>query len=279
VGNIEPVGGRNDTTGPSRWYATDFFNSTRVGGNTQGGIWKDEMEAAARSDPAYQWDTTAMNLYIVAGICGGSCSFPQEGDNIIVIGDCSTGDGLLQLHEMGHYFSLFHTQGRTCGGCGSGPGQCNTPGDDEIADTLPDLPCWTQDQIALNWTAQQRNYGALSAAERVTVDNVFFNLMSYHGIADRLTELQLDRWADYAGVTPRRNVTSGITWFVAPDGPSFGDGRSTFPIPTVLAASLVVRPGDIVMLRPGRYNENLTLNRPGAYWASRQGPAIIGRTP
>ena len=280
VGNIEPVGGLSDMTGPSRWYATDFFDRTQVNGQSQGGLWKDQMEAAARSDLAYRWDNTAMNLYIVAGICGGSCSFPHEGDNILVIGGCSTGNGSLQLHEMGHYFSLFHTQGSTCGGCGNGPGQCNAPGDDEIADTLPDLQCWDQDQIALNWTAVEnppRNYATLSGGEKVTVDNVFFNLMSYHGNADRLTELQLDRWTTGAEDPSRRGVISGITWFVAPDGPWFGVGRPGLPLPTVRAANGVVRPGDLVMLRAGRYNENLTLDQPATYWATRQGSATIGQ--
>jgi hypothetical protein len=222
-----------------------------------------------------------MNLYIVNGFCGGSCAFPQEGDNIIVIGGCSTDDGPLQLHEMGHYFSLYHTQGSTCSNCGSGPGQCNAPGDDEIADTLPDLECWDQDQIALNWTSEEnppRNYDALSAGEKVTVDNVFFNLMSYHGNKDRLTEQQLDRLTDTAN-SSRRGVTSGRTWFVDVNRGFFppGDGSSILPFNSLGTGVAVANPngGDVVLLRAGIYGEPQTITKSVTLRATRGGDVVI----
>lgn len=280
VDPIREVGGMGDTDA-SHWYSVNFFDKAQVNGRTQGSIWKDEMEGSAiLNSQLYAWNFNAINLYITAGICGGVCSFHGESDNIIIIGGCSAGNGRLQLHEIGHYFGLYHTQGSPCGNCGSAPGECNTPGDDEIADTLPDLPCWDQNQIALNWTmgdpAGARDYGQLSPGEQFTVDNTFSNLMSYHNNAPtRLTELQLDRWA-FSAYSARRRVASGRTWFVAVGGHPLQDGTPFRPLGSVISATIEASQGDIVMLRPGNYDEIGEIRSPVTLRATRTGPAIIG---
>ncbi len=276
VDAVTEVGGQGDTTGPSRWFSTDFFDASN------GGAWKDQMDNAARSDTRYFWNTTAINIYITAGITGGICSFDWEGDNIIVIGGGSDRSGELQLHEIGHYFSLFHTQGRFCGGCGTDPGECNTPDDDEIADTLPDVACWDQDMIANNSFSQ--DYSQLSPAWRNAVDDVFLNIMSYHaGSTPRLTELQLNRWTDRAS-NERRNVTSGRTWFVnfsIPDDCAFRNGNSVCtpflfggPFKVVRDGINNAQSGDIVLIRAGNYNEPMTINRSVTLRASRGNVSI-----
>ncbi len=277
VVEIINVGGRNDTTGPSRWYNTNFFDNTNVNGQTQGSIWKDQMEAAARSQAAYRWNNNAINLYLTNGICGGICSFAHENDNIVIIGGCSAANGSLQLHELGHYFNLYHTQGRPCGDCGAGQtGVCHTiPGDDEIADTLPDLACWNQDNIARNRFG--RNYAQLNAGEQNLVDDVFMNVMSYHPNLVRLTEQQLDRWADTANGA-RAAVRDGQMIFVRPGGP-FGNGSSASPLNGVVIGVVAsqARPGNnILILRPGVYNERPRINTPVTLRATRQGPVFIG---
>lgn len=289
VDPITSVGGMGDTTGPSRWFNTNFFGK-------DGDDLKNQMEAAAMSDARYRWNPNAINLYVVNGFCGGLCSFPGQG-NIILVGGCSANSGAVQLHEMGHYFSLCHTQGCNCGcgpcgGCPSSAG-CTAPGDDGMADTLPDLACWTQDQIARNSFGLP--YAQLSPAQQSQVDNVFFNLMSYHGTCcssiggaqTRLTELQLDRWADIASTNTggRLGVCDGVTIFVQPNAvarPGFR-GLSTNPWPTIQAAQddaanylRNLRLGSILILRPGAYNEQLTLNTPMTLRATSQGPATIG---
>ena len=245
---------------------------------------KDQMEVAARNDARYVWDNNAINLYITDGICGGICSFSFESDNIIILGGCSSGDEVVQLHEIGHYFSLFHTQGSICGSCGTGPGQCNTPGDDGIFDTLPDLACWGQDEIAVNGLSTP--YASLDPLDQAYVDNTFFNIMSYHGNRSRLTYGQLERWSDSASLA-RRGVTSGRTWFVDDAVCIFQTGLSqcTFfdtggPFASLEAAVNASNPagGDIVTLRGVTPAERLTISKPLTLRAAFH-PATVGCLP
>jgi hypothetical protein len=275
VDAVTEIGGLGDTAGPSGWYSTDFLDAFN------GGIWKDQMDNAARVDARYHWNNTAINIYITAGFCGGTCSFDWEGDSIIVIGGCADGDGKAQMHEIGHYFSLFHTQGRNCGGCGPNPGQCNIPGDDEVWDTLPDVACWNQDAIASNFFHQ--TYGGLLPPLQNLVDDVFLNLMSFRAsTAPRLTELQLNRWTDRAN-NERRSVTSGRTWFVNTNNCDFPAGNSVcnpffagpFPdVPEAVNASNAGG-GDIILLTPGTYTGNMTISKPVTLRASRRGPVSL----
>jgi hypothetical protein len=258
VDPVTEIGGVGNPTGPSQWYNTDFFD--QINGTT----WQNQMEFAARHNSDYHWNNAAINIYVTAGICGGVCSFP--GHDIINIGGCSfSQDGAIQMHEIGHHFNLCHTQGCPCAGCDSTKtGQCyTTPGDDEIADTLPDLQCWSRDQIAI-FSFAGRTYSQLTASERERVDDVFLNIMSYHNPASRLTENQIDHWTDAANGV-RLPVTSGRTWYVNAGGSVQGGLNSANPAG-----------GDIVLIRPGAYNEHLTISQPVTLRATRAGPVTIG---
>jgi hypothetical protein len=293
VDPVTPVGAQGDTTGPSRWFSVNFFDPDN------GTTWKDQMESAAKNDSAYHWNNEAINIYITAGICGGICSFPEGSERIVVFGLSSTSCGAFAaaqggetlLHEIGHYFGLYHTQGKSCGCCGSGNGLCNTPGDDEINDTLPDLPCWDQNMIARNHFGRSYDDPMLTPFQREQVDNVFFNIMSYHASGcgtltsvTRLTEKQLDRWGDIAN-GPRRGVTTGRTWFVDyRNSCLFTDGSSECTLfggpHTTVAGALNdanARGGDIILIRPGSYNQRLTVTKPVTLRATSQGPVTIGR--
>lgn len=283
VDPVIDIGGRGDLTGPSRWYNTDFFD------RDNGVRWKNEMEdEAMRNQVIYVWNAIAINIYITNGICGGICSFPEDADNIIIVGGCADGDGRTQLHEIGHYFSLFHTQGRRCGCCDlTRIGECNTePGDDEIVDTLPDLACWNRDDIA-NWT-YRTSYAALNSFQQELVNDVFLNVMSYHEsacgqnvVTTRMTEGQLDRWTDAAKFF-RSDVVDGQTWFVDPSlGGGFGGGGySVVPFRSIALAVFVADSvgGDIILLRPGALNETITITKPITLRATRAGTAVIGAT-
>lgn len=149
------------------------------------------LEGDALKNPiGYALRPDAVNIYInghdSSGIAPGG--FPQQ---LILIGQ--GGRPTTIAHEIGHYLGLAHTQGGDCGACDD-PNldiKCTEPGDDEIADTLPDVQCWTTNDIA-QWSFQQ-DYINLSPANQAQVDAVFFNLMSYHDTRDRLTAGQIDR--------------------------------------------------------------------------------------
>jgi hypothetical protein len=273
VVEILDIGGvSNPPAGPSQWYNTNFFDENN------GANWKDQIEAAALADPAYQWRNNAINLYITNGICGGICSFPNDNDEIVIIGGCSDSNEPLQLHEIGHYFSLCHTQGCPCENCTSNQNQaCNNgPVDDGIADTLPDRQCWTQDNIAQNNFG--RLYAQLTPAEQQQVDDVFLNIMSYHANAARLTEQQLDRWSQSANVD-RIGVRSGRMIFAQPGAPANGNGSPANPFNSVSAAVASANSDpapDIIILRPSSFNQTLLTGAAVTFRATRNGSALIG---
>lgn len=96
-----------------------------------------------------------------------------------------------------------------------------------------------------------------------------------------MTELQLDAWADTANGA-RDHAVSGTTIFVdakapAPPPPVL-PGSSLFPHKTVQAGISVADEsgGDIVLIRPGAYNETLRITKPVTLRATRMGPVVIG---
>jgi hypothetical protein len=78
-----------------------------------------QMEQAAKSNPVrFAWSESAINIYVVADLegCAGVCSFPHgmgyanTSSDMIIINNVLPVNGALDwLHEIGHYFGLFHT--------------------------------------------------------------------------------------------------------------------------------------------------------------------------
>ena len=198
--------------------AEEWFGPTGCG-DVHG---RNSMQNAARRDPAYLWRDNAVNFYVIDDFreCSAVCSFPSAGDDIIVMESQlddrirSNSDfavptdnyefvaGFVMLHELGHYFQLCHTQGCVCGPCDEAQiGGCHTqPADDWVEDTLPDLHCWSADDIAAH--SFDRPYDELDDEERLSVDRAIYNVMSYHWDAflfsqpfGYLTEGQLRRAA------------------------------------------------------------------------------------
>ena len=260
LGPVTNVGGLNDSTGPSQYFGINFVNDSNKD------ALKTRMETAAHANAAYAWNNNVINIYINQATSGGKCSFPEQGGIIIVgpnavsLGGTTVGN--TQLHEIGHFFNLCHTHG------------CVSDSDDGLADTLTDSPFWTQNQIASNNALSAKTYNSLSPKEQPQVDDVWLNLMSYHGTTggspaaplpmgvhfqSRLTEGQLDRWADWASAGARLRVCDGVTYFVGPNaGPVSGQSGSPHPtISGVLASAQLadenVRNNPILMFRPGRY--------------------------
>jgi len=128
-------------------------------------------------------------------------------------------------------------------------------------------------------------YSALTASRKAAVDRVWNNLMSYHNYQHDnpyLTPDQLDRWADSAN-NDRTGVRTGRTRFVDRTcSPLAANGDSICgvlgPYATVAAGinASTANGADIVMVRPGSYNEPMTITKPLTLRATR-GDAVIGK--
>jgi len=282
VGNaLVNVGGLGQfNSGPSQYYDVDFVN------DPNGGALKDQFEANAIANPAtYGWDATAVNIYIVrfGGANWNVCSFPGE-QIILVNGVAGYSSPDTVLHEIGHYFNLSHTflgrqylnaNGTVCtNGCSCA--QFIGGGNDSVADTILDHDCWdSQNDISLGNYAV--TYANASAGQKANVDNMWWNLMSYHmrqHDTDRFTPDQMDRWTDSAN-SDRPSVRTGRTRFVATTGNDLGTGSSTSRYRTVAKGVAVVNDrDDIVLLRTGTYTEPQTISKALTLRATR-GNAVI----
>ncbi|MGE3181737.1 MAG: hypothetical protein AB7N71_08910 [Phycisphaerae bacterium] len=277
VDPIIEVGGLGEFQRPSPGYYCfrEMFQNTVEHSN---------MLADATANPGmYAWNSDAVNIYINNNNVAGTCVFPSR--QLSVIGPTASSQAEVTLDEIGHYFNLCHTHGCQCGCCDPfEEGTCNTvPGDDNVLDTLPDLPCWTSNEIA------EHNFGVdfadLSPQQQEQVRDVFFNIMSFHGRncgtsisgVSRLTERQLNRWADAAS-TGSNHVCDGQTHFIDAGFNGVETGRSANPYNRVAEGLAAATGGwDILMIRGGNYFENLTISAPVTLRTPRGQLARIGQ--
>lgn len=268
---IRNVGGIGDFSGPSKWFNKDpraFYYPN--GGMSYSN--KIRMESEAKANAEYFWNFNAINYYVIAGYsaipaAAGDCAFPSTGTELITLG--TVDDALVMLHETGHYFELYHPH-LACGcpfidGCYSTNGLW--VGDEGIADTLPVRAgdfCFTNQNLIAQANFNL-SYDSCNAFQKNLVDDAFFNLMAYgfDRVLDRLTPGQLDKWTDYANVF-RGQAATGKTWFVSPTGSDVYPGNSTNSFRTVAKGLLSASSGggDIILLRPGNYNQQLTISKP-----------------
>jgi hypothetical protein len=282
-GVLHNVGGLGQyASGPSQYYDVNFHDPANSD-------LKDQMEDDAKANPgAFQWSTTALNIYIVryGGANWNVCSFPGN-DIVLLNGAAGFSTPATVLHETSHYFNLNHTfngeqyknaDNSTCTNNNCSCALIIPGGDDDVPDTILDAICWaSQDDIA------QGNYGKpyanLNLSGQASVDRIWNNIMSYHIRQNTnitlLTTDQLDRWTDSAN-DDRANVCTGHTWFVDRTSGS-SDGTSANPFATFGQGitSAKASGGDIVLVRPGHYNEPQTISKPVVLRATR-GSALIG---
>jgi len=281
---VVEIGGpfQGGADGPSKW----FYRDPR---STEDGSWQ-AFQADVKG-PLYLLRNNAVNYYVSSPTdwnTGGAAPFPWEASAgwIACWGIVNDGPFWI-LHECGHFFGLPHTHG----GCGCPSTENCSPlngywvVDDDIADTLPEAAgdnCFTNINL-LTLANFNKLYANCTPAEQFMAQNTYSNVMSYHepmnkdALMGRKTELQHDVHTTYAN-TDRAHAVSGFTRFVSTSGNNANSGlASTAPKRTVLnavAASAAV--GDIVLLRQGSYNEQLTINKAVTLRATRNGWARIG---
>jgi hypothetical protein len=266
--------------------------------------------STAQTKLDFKWNDHAVNVFVPSDWAGGGGIFPEWGD----AAGFGLFEGWLFLHELGHYFNMSHTfpddevadtlvdpsnvsqEAIAQSFYGKGYWAC-TAAEQAIINTEYYLRGRNSIAAANNTppndVLSSSTYSLLPAAEQQLVDDVFFNLMSYYDpprrnqFVTRLTEGQADRMTDAAN-DPRRHSVSGYTRFVALNGldtlpfsiPNPGTA-SGLPLRTVgaAAARAATATGDdeILLLRPGSYNEQLTIATPCTLRATRKGPVVIGK--
>lgn len=227
----------------SSWYNRAARNSEN----------RDELLTAAEDNAAlYRYRDHSINVYInnsSSGICCGS------GNGLVFMGNDAIGaTSVTLIHEIGHYLGLPHTQGVGCNGCCT-PDEnlscCDVPGDDEVSDTIPDLACWTINQVSMNRFGKQ--YLNLLSNEKTQVDDVWNNIMSYHSGRVRMTPGQLDKLSTFSN-NDRANVMSSLFRFVSSSGDDGNDGLSADgAFRTVSGAIAGSTANDVLLIRAGTY--------------------------
>ncbi len=229
-----------------------FDVNARDGGN------RANLQANAELFPElYAYRDNRINVYInnsSSGICCGA------GSGLVFMGAFGANSSTM-AHEIGHYLNLAHTQGKGCNGCcPDALGCCDLPGSDEVSDTLVDLACWDRNQVSqINFS---QNYASLSASRQDQVDDVWFNLMSYHDndLPDfRLTPGQITRAAQSSN-TERDNVAANYFRFVDPNG---GDDAAnglllSSPLRTFAGAVTAAGASDTLVFAAGTYSRAST---------------------
>lgn len=242
-----------------------------------------DIDAKARAHPVeFHYRDDAINIYYVDNTNspnGGACTYPVDGRRVVIIAPNSPSNTL--AHEVGHFFGLLHTfenqqyRNPDDSPCPAQACYCDhfVGGDDNTAETAPDHSCWTtRNELAVG--VYSLPYFSLNSDQQWRVDNAWFNVMAYHPEGNRLTDDQMDFMTDGSN-RYRLYVASGQTRFVDRTHTGSQDGSRANPFQTLGQGVDNAADGDIVLIRPGNYNEPGNYTKAVTLRATR-GSARIG---
>lgn len=283
ITEIVPIGGPTEQgpNGVNCFYGTD----PRAAGNgpscwfgNVNALYDPAFEMALRANPSlFRVSNSAINFYVAIGKAvpagsGGACPIPPgEADKNWCHGFVNEGAWWL-VHETGHFFGLYHTHDDTCGNVGTLDDNLNWMSRDDVFNRAEQTNCMGFNSLS-------------SAAQQKLVDDTYYNVMSYHEAAikdtveDRMTELQLDKHADFASTT-RNDFVTGKTHFISTAGSdTSGSGRSTNPYRTLSKGLSIANAagGDTLLLRAGVYTGVTTINQKVTLRAGRGSVITLGQ--
>jgi len=154
------------------------------------------LDRKARNNPElYAFREDAINAYVLS--CTGSFNNGGLHDGIVIFRPNAAGPNV--LHEVGHHLSLAHTHsGETPVPCGFSCGSLSEPerlelppGNDQVSDTAADNTCWTINDMSL-FNCDEQPYEQADPACKLSVDNTYANLMSYHDVAPANAKYDVD---------------------------------------------------------------------------------------
>ncbi len=179
------IGGPNASGHVNFWYNTRIMSHEQmISFNNNAKLLFDKNNPNDQSN-AFGWRAKAVNIYLTGYGYGGVSTIPEHGELTVLCIDADRIGVPVQFHELGHYFGLRHT--------------FDDKGDDPLADTLldiGDINSTRDDIIQLNFKGRDLRQSPLTARENKQVDDVWNNIMSYHGThtLNVLTQGQLKRW-------------------------------------------------------------------------------------
>jgi len=209
---------------------------------------------AMNNQALYAWRNDAINIYINGGSGSGLAYLPSY-NNIIMIGQNCRATTV--MHEIGHSMALTHTHDS-----------------DSCSDTLTDDAFWNQNAIATNNFGS--TYNSLTQGQKDDVDNVWFNVMSYHPTRNRITPCQMNR-ESVQGYLDRAWMYSKTPVYVDSGYPYYGIGSFTSPYRSFQSALDSSTAGNVIVLEGGRHSMTQTQINLNVELVTRGGQSTITR--
>lgn len=248
---------RNDTVYTVTGQSNPYFTIPARNSSSRNSL-EDAATASASAKTTFRWHDDSVNIFI-NDTSSGICSFADGARSTILIGAGSY--ETLILHEIGHYFNLRHTHNDA-----GNDGADDWADGDGFSETLADDQDATPAQIAAQYPA----------ASQATLDNLIFNIMSYHIPQDLFVWQQRQEFIEVFNIE-RDIEASGNGFFVRSDGNDTNNGMTYAGRVRTLqrAVNLSTSSNDAIMIRGTQNVPNNTVFSKPQVWLKWRSDAVI----